>query len=123
MSQKLYNFCDKKLLTGRMEELTKEKGMITIRENTMRVDVSELPARMDEVLTASRDHKVIIEKKHKPYAVIINVQKFEQIENQLDSFEDLLLGILAKERERGGKSSDYIDIETVLDYLNRTHYI
>jgi prevent-host-death family protein len=86
--------------------------MITVNENTTFVGVSELRTHMDEILIASRKNKVIIEKRHKPYAVILDAKKFEQMEHQLEAMEDFLLGILAKEREREGKSSDYIDIET-----------
>ena len=91
--------------------------MITVTENTTLVGVSELRTHMDEILLASRKNKVIIEKRHKPYAVIMDAKKFEQMEHQLEDMEDLLLGILAKERERGAKSSDYIDIDTAFKMI------
>ncbi len=91
--------------------------MITVKENTTLVGVSEMRTRMDAILAASRTGKVIIEKRHKPYAVLIDAGRFARMEERLDVLEDLALARLARERERGAKPSDYIDIETALQGL------
>jgi prevent-host-death family protein len=93
--------------------------MITVKENTTLVGVSEMRTRMDDILEASRTGKVIIEKRHKPYAVLIEAGRFARMEERLDLLEDLALASLAKERERGAKPSDYVDIETALKGISR----
>ena len=93
--------------------------MITVKENTTLVGVSEMRTRMEAILEASRTGKVIIEKRHKPYAVLIDADRYARMEERLEVLEDLALARLAKERERGAKPSDYIDIETALKGIIR----
>ncbi|MEI8011869.1 MAG: type II toxin-antitoxin system prevent-host-death family antitoxin [Candidatus Omnitrophota bacterium] len=93
--------------------------MITVSENTTLVGVSEMRTRMDDILEASRTGKVIIEKRHKPYAVLIDAARYARMEERLDILEDMALARLAIERERGAKPSDYVDIETALKGLGK----
>jgi prevent-host-death family protein len=93
--------------------------MITVKENTTLVGVSEMRTHMEDILEASRMGKVIIEKRHKPYAVLIDAARYARMEERLDFLEDLALASLAKERERGAKPSDYVDIETALKGISK----
>lgn len=85
--------------------------MINIKEDTTLVGVSELRTNMDKILEASKKSKVLIEKRHKPVAVLIDVERYNQMEATLDLLEDFALGYLAKEREAKAKYSDYLDID------------
>lgn len=88
--------------------------MIMVKEDTTLVGVSEMRTRMDDILEASRKGKVVIEKRHKPYAVLIGAERYARMEDRLEVLEDFALAHLARARERGAKPSDYVDIETAL---------
>lgn len=87
--------------------------MITVKEDTTLVGVSEFRTHIDEIIEETKKHKVLIGRRNKPVAVLINMEKFHQMESTLDLLEDFALGFLAKERESQSKSSDYLDIEIV----------
>ena len=44
-------------------------------------------------------------------AVLMDMEKYEKMEKMLDAVEDIMLGYLAREREKDSDLSDYIDIE------------
>jgi len=85
--------------------------MRTIEKNTTLVGVSELRTNFDEILKKAKDTRVIIEKRKKFMAVLMDMEKYEKMEKMLDAVEDIMLGYLAREREKDSDLSDYIDIE------------
>ena len=85
--------------------------MYTIKEETTLVGVSELRNRIDKVIEEARRHKVIIEKRNKPVAVLMAIDQYDAMELILDHIEDLELGRSARKREKSSKNSDYISIE------------
>ena len=85
--------------------------MYTIKEETTLVGVSELRNRMDKVLEEARHHKVIIEKRNKPVAVLIAIDQYNAMEEILDRIEDIELGLIAGKREKSSKARDYIPID------------
>ena len=87
--------------------------MKVIREDTALVGISELRTNIDRILKESKEHKVLIERRNKPVAVLIAIDKYNRIEEILDLLEDTALGYLAKERESKSKAADYIDIKEV----------
>jgi prevent-host-death family protein len=89
----------------------KGSDMYTIKEETTLVGVSELRNRMDKVLEEARHHKVVIEKRNKPVAVLIAIDQYSAMEEILDRIEDIELGRLAEKREKGSKAGDYIPID------------
>ena len=93
--------------------------MITVKEDTTLVGVSEMRTHMEEILQASRKRKVIIEKRNKPYAVLIDAERYARMEARLEILEDMALVNLAKAREEGASPSDYIDIEDALKVVGR----
>ncbi len=93
--------------------------MMTVQKDTTLVGVSEMRTKMDEILAMSHRHTVIIEKRHKPVAVLIDAGQYEQLEKRLELLEDFALAHLAKARERGSKGSDYMDIEAALKIIRR----
>ena len=85
--------------------------MYTIKEDTTIVGVSELRNRIDNVIEEARHHKVIIEKRNKPVAVLIAIDQYNAMEEILDRMEDLELGRGARVREKRSSGKDYISIE------------
>ena len=88
--------------------------MITIKEETTIVGVSELRTHIDKILRESKKHKVLIGRRNKPLAVLMSTERYEKIEKTLELLEDVALGFLAKEREKSSKSADYIAIEDAI---------
>ena len=85
--------------------------MITIKEDTTLIGVSEFRTHLDKILEESKKHKVIIKKRNKPIAILMSPERYNQIERTLELLEDTALGYLAKERESQSSLSDYVDIE------------
>jgi prevent-host-death family protein len=88
--------------------------MITVKENTTLVGVSELRTGIDKVLEKAQEGPVIIEKRRKPQAVLISTEEYEHIQEILEMAEDFVLGYLAKERFENSNEGDYVDLETLL---------
>ncbi len=88
--------------------------VITVKENTTLVGVSELRSGIDKILEKASEGLVIIEKRHKPAAVIMSNEEYERIQRMLETAEDLVLGFIAKERFKNSKEADYVDIENLL---------
>ena len=92
--------------------------MITVKEDTTFIGVSELRTEIDKILEQSKKHKVLIGRRNKPVAVLINIEKFEHMELILDTLEDMALGYLAKEREAKSKSSDFVPIARAYEKIS-----
>ena len=86
------------------------RDMITVKEETTLVGVSELRTNIEKIIEESRRHKVLIGKRNKPVAVIMAMEKYNQMEETLETLEDFALGFLAKQRESQSKTSDYLDL-------------
>ena len=91
--------------------------MMTVKENTTLIGVSELRTNLDKILEESKRYKILIEKRHKPVAVLMAMEQYNQMEKALELLEDFALGYLAKERHELLKESDYIDIEEAIKSL------
>ena len=88
--------------------------MFTVKENTTLVGVSELRSGIDKILEKTKDGLVIIEKRHKPQAVLMSNEQYEHIQNMLELSEDIILGSIAHERYNNSSDEDYIDIKDLL---------
>ncbi|OGX08713.1 MAG: hypothetical protein A2Z88_01830 [Omnitrophica WOR_2 bacterium GWA2_47_8] len=88
--------------------------MINIKGDATLVGISELRTHSEEILAESKKHKVLIGKRNKPVAVLIDIDRYSKMEETLELLEDFALGFLAKEREEGSKDSNYIDIKEAL---------
>ena len=85
--------------------------MITVKEDTTLVGVSELRTNIDKILDEAKKHKVLIGRRNKPIAVLVSTERYNQIEKTLELLEDVALGYLAKERDSHSKPSDYVNME------------
>ena len=86
-------------------------NMYTIREETTLVPFSELRTKLDEVLEALKHSKVILEKRKRPFAVLVPIEKYEKMEEVLEMVEDRALGYLAQEREKKVKDRNYLTLD------------
>ena len=93
--------------------------MFTIKEDTTLVGVSELRTRLEKIIEEARRHKVVIEKRNKPIAVIVAIDGYEAMEELLDRFEDYELANIARHREKGASKKDYIAIEDAFRKIGR----
>jgi prevent-host-death family protein len=87
--------------------------MFTFEEKTTLVGVSELRTKMKEILKQAKENKVFIGKRNKLIAVLLDIEKYKEMEKILEELEDFALGLIAYEREKNSKIKDYLDIEKV----------
>ena len=85
--------------------------MRRVKGDTTLVGISELRTQADEILKVAQKEPVIVEKRHKPMAVLVPIEQYDRTENTLDALEDYLLGLLAKEREQRSRRKDYLTLE------------
>lgn len=85
--------------------------MYTIREATTLVPFSELRTKLKEVLEALKHSKVVLEKRKRPFAVLVPIEKYEKMEEVLERLEDRALGYIAQEREKKTKDKDYLPLD------------
>jgi Antitoxin Phd_YefM, type II toxin-antitoxin system len=83
--------------------------MKTFNEKTTVIGVSEL-RDIEKILEKAKGNKIIIEKRDKMLAVLLDFKKYEHLQRILDALGDFALGVVAKERVANSKLRDYIDI-------------
>ncbi len=82
--------------------------MVTVKENTTLVGISEFRTKADAIFNQLKSSKVIIERRNRPIAVMVSIKKYEELEEMLEWIEDNALGYLAKEREKSTPGTKYI---------------
>ena len=85
--------------------------MRRVKSDTTLIGISELRTQADAILKVAQHEPVIVEKHHKPMAVLVPIDEYERTHDALDAVEDCLLGLLAKEREQRSKRKDYLTLE------------
>lgn len=85
--------------------------MITVKEDTTLVGISELRTHFARVLEVLGHSKVLLERRNKPLAVIVPIEKYARMEKLLELVEEAGLGYLAREREQKSRPSDYLDLD------------
>lgn len=85
--------------------------MLTVKEKTTLVGVSEIRTHWDEILKSLDGSNVIIEKRNAPLAALISIRRYMEIEEQMEWIEDIVLGFMAKKRDR--KRTRYLPLEKV----------
>lgn len=88
--------------------------MVTVKENTTLVGVSEFRGGIDKILAKAQKGVVMIEKRHKPTAVLMSHGQYEKLQDLMDTAEDIVLGVIAHERSAKSSDKDFVDIETLL---------
>jgi len=87
--------------------------MVTVKEQTTLVGISELRTKVDEILQRMNRSTVVIERRRKPLAVMLPIARYEEMEALLELVEDRILGLLAMARYRGTPRKAYLPLEQV----------
>lgn len=77
--------------------------MITVKEDTTLVGISEFRTHADDILKTARKHRVVIEKRNKPVAVLLSMELYEKLEELIEAVEDRVLGEIALKRIKNYK--------------------
>ena len=85
--------------------------MRRVKGDTTLVGISELRTQAEEILRVAQKEPVIVEKHHKPMAVLVPIEQYDRTEDVLDTLEDTILGLLAKEREQRSPRKTYLTLE------------
>lgn len=85
--------------------------MITVKEDTTLVGISELRTHFARILEVLGRSKVLLERRNKPLAVIVPIKKYARMEKLLELVEEAGLGYLAREREQKSRPSDYLALD------------
>ena len=72
--------------------------MRRVEEPATYYGASELRMSFDKILEEASKRKVIIEKRHKPVAVILSIEEFKKYEDAMEELEDQYLYKIAEER-------------------------
>lgn len=85
--------------------------MIIVKEDTALVGISEFRTKAEEIFNELKTHKVVIERRNEPVAVLLSLKKYKQMEEVFEWLEDHALGYLAKEREKSTPKAKYLSLE------------
>ena len=85
--------------------------MITVHSKTTIAAISELRNKSERILSILKENKVVLERRHRPVAVMLGYDQYEALEKILEFAEDYVLGVLAMNRDKKAKKQDFIDIE------------
>ena len=88
--------------------------MIHTTDDTTLIGIAELRTEMPKIAKNLKIKTVIVMKRGKPVGVLQDYALYEEKENLIEIFEDMVLGRLAKEREASAKEKDYISHEKVV---------
>lgn len=81
-------------------------------ENTTLFGISELRTKLTELIAALKTSKVILAIRRKPFAVLISIKRYKEIEALLELVEDRSLGYIATIRNKE-KESNYYSLDDV----------
>ncbi len=84
--------------------------MISVKENTTLVGVSELRTNPEAVFKQMYKSAVILEKRNHPVAVLLPIERYEELEKAMEWLEDQVLGYLAHAREKQTPKGRYVPL-------------
>jgi len=96
--------------------------MLNINEDTTIVGSTELRNEINKLTKNLKQKKVIVTKRGTPIGVLEDYASYQEKEELLDLFEDLVLGHLAEERDRKSTRRDYMtsaEFKQKLDLIKR----
>lgn len=93
--------------------------MIHINDTTKIIGTTELRDEMPMITKDLKTMTMIVVKRGKPVAILEDYEKHKQKEKFLEDFEDIVLGYIAKDRDRKSKKDDYVSIEKLMKKLKK----
>lgn len=85
--------------------------MLNIDDDTVLVGATELRSNMPEISKNIKTKKIIVVKRGEPFAVLTDFGQYKEKEHIIDTFEDIVLGYLARERDNDSSAEDFVDSE------------
>lgn len=85
--------------------------MLALDEQAALIGVSELRKETQTLLRFLQTHKVILTKRNKPIAVVVDFDRYNEMERLIELIEDTAVGLIASEREKGTKKESYLTHE------------
>lgn len=82
--------------------------MFHVNSETLLVAVSELRAKVPEILGRVKKETVIVTRNNQPVGAIIDYEKYQEMEKAFELLEDLVLGTIARKREKAAKGRKLI---------------
>lgn len=92
--------------------------MYTLEEHTTLVGISELRSKWKDVLKALKHSRVMLALRNAPFAVLVPLEKYRQMEAALEQLSDERLGHEAKKRA-AQRDVTYVPLDTVRKKLGR----
>jgi prevent-host-death family protein len=87
-----------------------EVFMLSVKEDTTIVGITELRKMIPEILKKIKQEKVILTRRNRPIGILVDYEEYERMEKMIEALEDQILGQLAKERA-ARKDKRTIDLE------------
>lgn len=87
--------------------------MININDDTILVGTTDLRNEIPQLMKEAKFKKIIVMKRGKPIGVLENIEQHEEKEHLLDTFEELVLGSIAKERYKDSTAKNFVRAEIV----------
>jgi len=84
--------------------------MLSVKEDTTIVGITELRKMIPEILKKIKQEKVILTRRNRPIGILVDYEEYERMEKMIETLEDQVLGQLAKERA-ARKDKRTIDLE------------
>lgn len=84
--------------------------MFQFNDDTVLIGTTELRTEMPKLAKVLKTKKVIVLKRDKPIAILEDFEDHQEKEALLDTFEDLVLGHLAKERDEASSEDDFVEL-------------
>lgn len=91
--------------------------MITIQDHLHMIPLSEFRADMSVLAEIKQEDTVILTKKGKPIAVLLNFEEYQRQQKILEEFYDKEAGTLAKKRDLTTKKEEYLSEKELYDTL------
>ena len=84
--------------------------MLSVKEDTTIVGITELRKMIPQILRKIKQEKVILTRRNRPIGILVDYEEYERMEKMIEALEDQVLGQLAKERA-SRKDRRTIDLE------------
>lgn len=91
--------------------------MITVNDDTVMVGATEFRSEMPKLMKLVGQKTIVVMNRGEPIAVFQDYQHYQEDQNWQDTFEDIVLGYLAKERDATGGNEDFVSHRDVLKKL------
>ncbi len=88
--------------------------MITVNDDTVMIGATEFRSEMPKLLKLVGQKTIVVMNRGEPVAVFQDYQHYKEDQNWHDTFEDVVLGYLAKERDDASDDKDFVSHRDVL---------